>query len=215
MFRPTFFKELQKELKVTIDARKKAISLFRTVITLSKQAIMALHRYESKIAKEKLESATRNLHQANNILSSLTGLVVGIRLAAYEEYAEAQILWWIIETETFPEPNQLDVPTLPFLLGLADTVGEFRRRALESLRHGKLQCAEQCLQTMDAIYSDLISLENAYVLAPELRRKCDVARRLIELTLGDVATASGRRSLERAIDQLEQRINERLLHLKD
>ncbi|UCH37728.1 MAG: hypothetical protein JSV76_00675 [Candidatus Bathyarchaeota archaeon] len=209
MFRQAFFEELQRELELTIRTREKAISMFRTVITLSKQAIMALHRYDSKLAQEKLHSATRNLHQATTMLSSYPDLVVGIKLAAYQEYAEAQILWSIIESETFPEPHHLNVPTLSFLLGLADAVGEFRRRALESLRQGKIQRAEKCLRTMDTIYSHLLPLENAYVLAPELRRKCDVARRLIELTLGDVATAAGRQSLEQAISRLEDHVSKR------
>jgi translin len=208
MLNRTFFEELQKELEVKIFAREKAISGFRAVITLSKQAIMALHRDESQTAKEKLTSATTNLQRSNDILSTHTDLVLGIRAAAYQEYAEAQVLWWIIEAEVFPEPNQLNIPAMPFLLGLADAIGEFRRRSLESLRRGDLPSAENCLQTMDDIYSNLISLENAFILAPELRRKCDVARRLIELTLGDVATAAGRRSLERSINQLEKRISE-------
>ena len=59
---------------------------------------------------------------------------------------------------------------------------------------------------MDEIYSELVALEDAYSLTPELRRKCDIARHLIEVTIGDIATESGRSSLERSIRQFEKRV---------
>ena len=60
---------------------------------------------------------------------------------------------------------------------------------------------------MENIYLELISLEGAYRLIPELRRKCDIARRLIELTMGELSTETRRRSLEKAIYCLEKKIS--------
>jgi translin len=99
------------------------------------------------------------------------------------------------------------VPTPQYLLGLADAIGEFRRRALDSLRKRRLRQAEKCLQIMDDIYVELVSLEEAYNVVHELRRKCDIARRLIELTMGEITTEVRRSSLEKSIKLLEKRIN--------
>jgi len=196
----------QRELEEKVKAHEDAISAYRRAITLSKQAVMAIHRDEMDKAEERLIEARKMLRQADDILSPHRDLDLGITRVAYQEYAEAEVLLRLIEAGKFPEPSELQVPTIPYLLGLADSIGEFRRRALESLRKRKLKAAESCLQIMDEIYSEIVALESAHSLAPELRRKCDVARRLIEITIGDIATETGRSSLERSIRQLEERM---------
>ena len=202
----TIIKGFEKELEEKVQAHEDVVAASRKAITLSKQAVMAVHRDDLEKAREKLVDAQRMLRRVENILSSDRDLFLNIVKVAYQEYAEAEILLRLIETEAYPKPVELNVPTVPYLLGLADAIGEFRRRALESLRKRSLKTAERCLQIMDEIYSEIVVLENAYIVAPELRRKCDVARRLIEITLGDIATEAGRSSLEKSIKQLENRM---------
>ncbi len=196
----------QTELEDEIKAHEEAISAYRKAITVSKQAIMAVHRDELDTAKIRLEETRKFLWQADEIASPHEDLDLGIKKVAHQEYAEAAILVKLAESDSFPDTRDLGVTTIPYLLGLADSIGEFRRLALESLRRRKLKDAERCLRIMNEIYSELMALESAYSLAPELRRKCDVARHLIELTLGDIATEAGRSSLERSIKQLEKRM---------
>jgi predicted translin family RNA/ssDNA-binding protein len=45
-------------------------------------------------------------------------------------------------------------------------------------------------------------MDDVYFLIPGLRRKCDIARRIIEATRGDVTLDSRRSSLENAIERL-------------
>jgi predicted translin family RNA/ssDNA-binding protein len=59
------------------------------------------------------------------------------------------------------------------------------------------------LKTMDEIYIELTSLDEAYMLVPGLRRKCDVARRIIESTRGDITQEVRRKSLENYLKQLD------------
>ncbi len=56
------------------------------------------------------------------------------------------------------------------------------------------------------MYNELIALEDAYAVTPELRRKCDIARRIIESTLGDVLLESRRQNLQSAIERLERKL---------
>jgi len=62
---------------------------------------------------------------------------------------------------------------------------------------------------MESIYSELVSLGSVYHVASNLRRKCDIARRLIEETRGDVTLEARRDVLKRSLDDLEKRMAEK------
>jgi len=124
--------------------------------------------------------------------------------AAFQEYAEAQTLIHLVEENRFIDPKELGVPAVSYVLGLADVIGEFRRRALDSLRKGDVKTAENCLQTMEHIHVELMSMDEAYMLVPGLRRKSDVARHIIETTRGDITIEARRSSLEECIKNLEK-----------
>jgi predicted translin family RNA/ssDNA-binding protein len=47
-------------------------------------------------------------------------------------------------------------------------------------------------------------MDDAYMLVKGLRRKCDIARRIIEATRGDVTIEVRRSSLETSIKRLEE-----------
>jgi predicted translin family RNA/ssDNA-binding protein len=57
---------------------------------------------------------------------------------------------------------------------------------------------------MDEIYIELMAMDEAYMLVPGLRRKCDVARRIIESTRGDVTQEVRRKSLENYLKRFER-----------
>jgi translin len=128
----------------------------------------------------------------------------GLVGAAFQEYAEAQVLLNVVEKEQFVSPESLGVPSIDYVLGLSDVIGELRRRALDMLRKGNVKMAEKCLGIMEQIYSELMAMDDAYMLIPGLRRKSDVARHVIEATRGDITIESRRNSLEHSIRKLEK-----------
>jgi len=123
---------------------------------------------------------------------------------ALQEYSEANIFLKLIEESRFISPEEINVPSVDYVLGLADVVGEFRRRSLDALREGDVKKGEECLQTMDEIFIELMALDEAYMLVPGLRRKSDVARRIIEATRGDITQEVRRKSLEDYLKRFEQ-----------
>jgi translin len=125
--------------------------------------------------------------------------------AAMQEYAEANIFITLIEESRFVTPDEIEVASVEYVLGLADIVGEYRRLALDALREGNVKAGEKCLESMDEIYVELEALDEAYMLVPGLRRKNDVARRIIESTRGDVTQEVRRRSLEDYLKNFEKR----------
>ncbi len=199
-------KSFREELERKSTVREELFSTSRKITFLSKLSIMAIHREDFSNAKEKLSEAGKMLKKMNELTSIHQELITGSMRIAHQEYAEAQIFLQIVENDAFPTPHEINIPTTEYLLGLADAIGEFRRRALDSLRKNRLDIAESSLQIMENIFLELVSLEGAYRLIPELRRKCDIARRLIELTMGELSTETRRRSLEKAIFHLEKKI---------
>jgi translin len=73
--------------------------------------------------------------------------------------------------------------------------------ALDNLREGEVKKGERCLEIMDDIFIQLLTLDEAYMLVPGLRHKSDIARRIIESTRGDITLEVRRKSLE---DQLKR-----------
>ena len=121
-----------------------------------------------------------------------------------QEYAEANIFQGLIQETRFVTPNEINVPAVDYVLGLADVIGEYRRLVLDVLREGEAEKGEACLQTMEEIYIALMAMDEAYMLVPGLRRKCDVARRIIETTRGDITQEMRRKSLENYLKQFEK-----------
>ena len=123
--------------------------------------------------------------------------------AAIQEYSEANIFLSLVEESGFISPEDIKVPSVDYVLCLADVIGELRRLALDALREGDVEKGEICLEAMDEIYIELLALDEAYMLVPGLRRKNDVARRIIETTRGDITQEVRRKSLEEHLKSFE------------
>ncbi len=179
----------------------------RKATRLSKQSILSTHQGRLGEARKLLEEANALLAKLKDLSKYHPELVhTGLVNSAFEEYSEAHILLILIREDRFISPKDLGVPSASYVLGLADVVGELRRRALDFLRKGDVETAEQCMRIMEQIYVDLSGMDDAYFLVSGLRRKCDIARRIIEATRGDITIESRRTSLERSIKELEKTI---------
>ncbi|TRO49929.1 hypothetical protein E2P63_07405 [Candidatus Bathyarchaeota archaeon] len=198
-------KEIKKELAQKDSVRENALQNMRKATSLSKQSILLMHQ-------KKYSKARKSIENAQEIVSKLQGLAkeypdiihVGMYSAALQEYAEANIFRGLIQESRFVTPEEINVPTVDYVLGLADVIGEYRRLVLDVLRQGDAEKGEKCLQTMDEIYIELMAMDEAYMFVPGLRRKCDVARRIIETTRGDITQEVRRKALENYLKQFEQ-----------
>ena len=77
---------------------------------------------------------------------------------------------------------------------MSDYLNSFRLRNKEKIN----------VDQMDESYIELMAMDEAYMLVPGLRRKCDVARRIIETTRGDVTQEVRREALENRLKKLEK-----------
>lgn len=199
--------KIEEELKKKEELRQGLQKDMRRATRLSKQAILFVHQERFDEAKKRLKEASELLAKLDDISKDHSELVYsGLVNAAFEEYVEANTLFTLIREERFIKPEELGVPSISYVLGLSDVIGELRRKTLDSLRKGDVETAENCMQKMEQIYIELTSMDDAYLLVPGLRRKCDVARRIIEATRGDLTVEARRKSLERSIKELEKKI---------
>lgn len=200
------FNSFHDELKRKIQQQEAVGTIARKVIYFSKHSIMALHRDSLTEAKTKMKLMEEYRQQLDNLLKLNPSLTSNLIQVAYQEYVEAHVILSLVEQSHYPQPQTLHIDAVAYILGLADAIGELRRRTLNGLLEGKLSEAEQWLRFMEEMYNELIALEEAYAVAPELRRKCDIARRIIESTLGDVLLESRRQNLQSAIERLEKKL---------
>lgn len=197
--------KIDKELKERKDVKDELYDSMRKATRLSKQAIFLVHKGQLKEAKKLLKETKSLFTKLDEIPVVHQKLVyAGIVDSAFQEYTEAHIFLRLVQNGKFVGPDKIGTPSTSYLLGLADVVGELRRRALDSLRKGDVKDAEKNLETMELIYDELIGMDEALHAVSELRRKSDVARRIIEATRGDVTIEARRSSLERSIKKLEK-----------
>jgi translin len=201
----TVLNEVKKELMQKDKVRENAHEDMRKATSLSKQAILRIHQKKFDEAKKLLQSATEAILRLQGLAEDYPEIIYGgMFSAALQEYAEANIFLKLIEESRFVTPKEIKVPAVDYVLGLADAVGEYRRLTLDALREGNVAKGEKFLELMDEIYVELMGMDEAYTLVPGLRRKCDVARKIIEITRGDITQEVRRKSLEDYLRRFEQ-----------
>lgn len=197
-------KEIKRELGEKEKVREDLQKNMRKATSLSKQAILMIHQKKLKEAKKLIETAKEIISRLNEATATYPSIIYsGLYNAALQEFSEANIFLTLIEEARFVTPKEIMVPSVDYVLGLADVIGEYRRLTLDALREGDVKGGERCLQIMDEIYIELMALEEAYMLVPGLRRKCDVARKIVETTRGDITQEIRRKSLEKYLKHIE------------
>jgi len=201
-------KEAKKELKKLDQVRENAQDNMRKALRFSKQSILLIHQKKIQDAKKMIKTAREIIRELQKGSQEYPEIIFGASLfkAALQEYSEANILLGLVEESRFTDPKEIGVPPADYVLGLADVVGEYRRQALDALREGDIQKGGECLEIMDEIFIELMALDEAYMLVPGLRRKCDITRRIIENTRGDITQEIRRESLKDFLRGFEKRL---------
>ncbi|MCS7139523.1 MAG: haloacid dehalogenase [Candidatus Nezhaarchaeota archaeon] len=166
-----------------IEARDNASIIARKIIKLCGEAISLTHRGRNAEARGKLNEAKLALSEIGVLMKDLG---VDIFEVALQEYVEAESLLRIVEGRELPSIEELQVTDEAYILGLADLIGELRRRVLEEIRKGDGLRAEELYQVMRDLYEILWPLEYPRSLVPGLRSKIDAMRRVIDETLHDI-----------------------------
>jgi len=199
--------EIRRALEARTAARDQALQQARSLTRHCSQAIRAVHRDDEATMRQELASAWELAQALRNSLQVYPDLYyAGYTQDALKEFVEANVTCALIQNRPLPTPQELGAEANTYLNGLAEVVGELRRRCLDILRHGYSVEAERLLTQMDDIYAVLVTMDYPDAITNGLRRQTDLARSIIEKTRGDMTFSLRGEHLERALARLEERL---------
>jgi translin len=179
-----------ERLAAANGAREAGLAACRTVIRASGSAIRAVHLRQPTVVSTRLAEAEAALGLARSALAPFPALQhAGFLHDASKEYVEARVTAALVDGTPLPGPLELGVEDPAWLNGAAEAASELRRHALDRLRAGELERAEQLLGRMDDVFGELVAIDLPDALTGGLRRTLDALRAVIERTRGDITNA--------------------------
>ena len=200
--------QIRQKFDIRTAMRDQALAQARQLTRACSLAIRAVHRDDQEAMGANLTEAHALADKLRNELGNYPDLFyAGYTQDALKEFVEANVTCALIQNQPLQTPEELGVDESTYLNGLAEVVGELRRRTLDILRHGYSQEAERLLHYMDEIYSVLVTIDYPDAITNGLRRQTDLARGIIEKTRGDVTFSLRGEHLTQAIRKLSGQLN--------
>ena len=154
----------------------------------------------------RLTNAAAALAEADEALSGHPEVYyAGFLEDAQKEYVEASATLAFVAELPVPSAPELRVTYPAYLNGLAEAIGEMRRYVLDALRRDDVSRCESLLETMDEVYTLLVTMDFPDAVTRGLRRNTDGMRGVLERTRGDLTTALRQRRLEERLAEAEKR----------
>jgi translin len=205
-----FFDEIYENTRKIFDERTRVrdetLVLARKLTRLSALTIRAIHRSEHEEATNLLNEAHLLVLNMQRDLAPYPELYhTGYTQDAIKEFAEASLTCALIENRRLPRPEELGIEYATYINGLAETIGELRRRCLDILRQGYSEEAERLLNTMDEIFNFLVTLDYPDAITNGLRRQTDLVRGIIERTRADLTLSLREQHLQNALQKFSER----------
>ena len=199
---------IRRNFDVRTSRRDEALKQARQLTRACSLAIRAVHRDDKEAMETNLAEAQSLADKLRDELKQYPDLFyAGYTQDSLKEFVEANVTCALIQNQPLQTPEELGVEDATYLNGLAEVVGELRRRTLDILRSGYSQEAERLLGHMDEIYSVLVTMDYPDAITNGLRRQTDLARGIIEKTRGDVTFSLRGQDLTEAIRNLSSQLN--------
>ncbi len=199
---------IRRNFDVRTSKRDEALKQARQLTRACSLAIRAVHRDDKEGMEANLAEAQSLADKLRDELKQYPDLFyAGYTQDSLKEFVEANVTCALIQNQPLQTPEDLGVEDATYLNGLAEVVGELRRRTLDILRSGYSQEAERLLGHMDEIYSVLVTIDYPDAITNGLRRQTDLARGIIEKTRGDVTFSLRGQDLTEAIRNLSSQLN--------
>ena len=187
------------------DIREQSLTTSREIVRECSKSIRNIHRNDQVSAKEHIENAQNKLENLKSISSDVSEIsYAGYVLDAEREFVEA-VMFYTFEVSGYIEPfNNFNVHPSSYIQGIGDTIGEWRRKALDHLRNLDIKKAETYLVIMEEGMGTLNELDYPDALTGGLRRYADNARSIIERTRSDITNAFINESLRKDISNINK-----------
>jgi len=199
--------QIRQNFEVRTAVRDNALKQARQLTRACSLAIRAVHRSDFDNMENNLKEAQTLADKLRSDLKDHPDMYyAGYSQDALKEFVEANVTCALIQNQALHTPEELGVEYSTYLNGLAEVVGELRRRILDILRSGYSQEAERLLTHMDDIYSVLVTMDFPDAITSGLRRQTDLVRNLVEKTRGDVTFSLRGEDLTQAIATLSKQL---------
>ena len=170
---------ISKSLKATNASREFLIKNTRDVVILCSHSIIAAHKGDLRLAKQKIKKAEVVLKKNQK---KAKGNFKKYLITPEQEFVEAHSFLAVIENKEIPSLKSLKVSEESYILGLLDCIGELKRLVLDNIRNGELKKADRIFSVMENLYQTLYPFAMYDKIVKETRRKLDVNRILVEET---------------------------------
>ena len=187
------------------EIRETSLTISRDIVRDCSKSIRFFHRNDIKGAEEFINSAKKKIIKLKKLTEKVSEIsFAGYVLDAEREYVEA-VLFYIYESKGYIEPfEKFNVHPSSYIQGIGDTIGEWRRKALDNLRNLELVNSESYLNIMEEGLGILNELDYPDALTGGLRRYADNARGIIERTRSDITNAFVNESLRNDISNIKK-----------
>ena len=170
---------ISKSLQASNASREFLIKNTRDVVILCSHSIIASHKGDLRLAREKIKKAEAvlkvNQKKAKNNFKKYL-------ITPEQEFVEAHSFLAIVENKEIPSLKSLKVSGESYILGLLDCIGELKRLVLDNIRNDQLKKADRIFNVMENLYQALYPFAMYDKIVKETRRKLDVNRILVEET---------------------------------
>jgi len=170
---------ISKSLQTSNASREFLIKNTRDVVILCSHSIIAAHKGDLRLAREKIKKAVAvlkvNQKKAKNNFKKYL-------ITPEQEFVEAHSFLAIVENKEIPSIKSLKVSEESYILGLLDCIGELKRFVLDNIRNDQLKKADRIFNVMENLYQALYPFAMYDKIVKETRRKLDVNRILVEET---------------------------------
>ncbi len=167
--------KLQKQKDAVMDTS-------RNIIRMTGKAITLMHAGDLGTAGKMIADISKHVKKLNEIEKGFEYN----SLQAHQEYVEAYAFFHILKNKDIISLDSIKESEIAYLLGIMDLVGELKREAVESLRKNDRNSAELYYKFMIEIYDSSRHMRFAESIAPDFRKKQDVARIQIETTASEL-----------------------------
>ena len=192
---------LQEQLAAINAAREVALPACRRTIRASSRAIRHVHRQEFDDARSLIAEAKAAIQEAQRAVGPHPMIAfAGFLHDAEKEYVEAEVTLALVTAGALPSASDLGVQAQAWFNGMAEAASELRRHALDRLRAGELDRAEQLLSEMDDVYDLLVTIDEPDAVTGGLRRTTDALRAVLERTRADLTLTAVQARLQRTIE---------------
>jgi translin len=203
--------DIAERIHQVLDARTavrdRALTHARTLTRHCANAIRAIHRDEHELAEEHLSQARLLVEAMRSNLQGYPDLYhAGYTQDALKEFAEANLVYALVNETPLPGPEDLQLEYATYLQGLAEAASELRRRCLDMMLKGNAQDAERVLEQMDDIYGILVTMDYPDAITGGLRRLTDLVRAVVERTRGDMTLSLRQEHLEESLRAMEEQL---------